>query len=310
MEIRFYVYSVFYKERESAMNSIIDSIQLTGVKRLLVLCMLHATIMGMEHIEALLSVVKDARVYTEWAFEKFGDTEDRKYDLHEACKEGREICVRYILSRNNAEKLDTLNEDKLTPLHIACDNGNITIIELLLRHGSPIDASGRHGWRPIHVACMRGHVKAVEILVKQSASLLLRDSDGWSPLQWACMKGHTNLVKFLVNYMKVPFDEQIAGILHPPHERIQREITPLLIASMLGYVHLVEFLIKEGASLDWKGPAGLTPLYVASERGHIEVVRLLLQKGAKKTIASDAGKLPVDCVSDLHRDELILLLTK
>ena len=56
--------------------------------------------------------------------------------------------------------------------------------------------------------------------------------------------------------------------------------TPLINASSMGHIEIVEVLLNNGADVNAKNGCGNTALIIASENGHKEVVEMLLKKGA------------------------------
>ena len=50
---------------------------------------------------------------------------------------------------------------KETPLHVACQNKQLPIVQYLLEHGSRIEAKQTNGYTPFHVACEKGYYDIV-----------------------------------------------------------------------------------------------------------------------------------------------------
>ena len=70
--------------------------------------------------------------------------------------------------------------------------------------------------------------------------------------------------------------------------------TPLQIASLMGYVGIVEFLLSRGCEVDTKNIDQETSLIDAVENGHVEVVKLLLDHGANPRLANKEGDEPYE----------------
>jgi ankyrin repeat protein len=71
--------------------------------------------------------------------------------------------------------------DGYTPLHVACINGNIDIVNILLKCNSSVNLCDTDGFTPLHVACIHGHLiqatcKGVNPLISHRFTLLLHFS--------------------------------------------------------------------------------------------------------------------------------------
>lgn len=75
-----------------------------------------------------------------------------------------------------------------------------------------------------------------------------------------------------------------------PNAEDKRGVTPLIIASNLGFAEGIEALIKGGARVDQTNAAGETPLISAVHRRDTALVRLLLAKGANPDRNDNSGR--------------------
>jgi ankyrin repeat protein len=62
-----------------------------------------------------------------------------------------------------------------TPSHVACINGNIDIVNILLKCNSSVNLSDIYGYTPLHVACINGNIDIVNSLLKYNSSVNLCD---------------------------------------------------------------------------------------------------------------------------------------
>lgn len=81
-------------------------------------------------------------------------------------------------------------------------------------------------------------------------------------------------------------------------------VTPLVVASNLGYFEGVEALIKAGARVDVANNAGETPLIAAVHRRDIPMVRLLLENGANPDQNDNSGRSARDYVALVGSQQL------
>lgn len=72
--------------------------------------------------------------------------------------------------------------------------------------------------------------------------------------------------------------------------RDNRGVTPLVLATGLGFVEGVELLISKGARVDEPDSAGETPVISAVHRKDIALLRILLQAGADPDRADNSGR--------------------
>ena len=93
--------------------------------------------------------------------------------LYRAAEDGHENAVKAILA-SAARKQDLLNLAETvngwTPLFIACVNGRLPIVKLLLEAGAEQKLCDLAGWTEKEYAVFRGHMKVAELLAAHGAS--------------------------------------------------------------------------------------------------------------------------------------------
>lgn len=75
-----------------------------------------------------------------------------------------------------------------------------------------------------------------------------------------------------------------------PNIRNKKGITPLQLATAMGFTEGVEALIKGGASINVSDQTGETPLIAAVHARNVPMVRLLLEKGADPDRNDNSGR--------------------
>ena len=75
-----------------------------------------------------------------------------------------------------------------------------------------------------------------------------------------------------------------------PNIADNRGVTPLMLASSLGFFEGVEALIKAGARVDEPNETGETPLISAIHRRDTQMMRVLLQAGADPDRSDNSGR--------------------
>ena len=106
-----------------------------------------------------------------------------------------------------------------TPLHCACNNDNVRLVEMLLDHSPRLalvcDTIMDRRYSPLHIACMEGNNKVIEIILQRILLLLeaadeysedspldlnVHDAYGCTPLYYACYYGHDEIVSLLLKF--------------------------------------------------------------------------------------------------------------
>ena len=121
-----------------------------------------------------------------------------------------------------------------TPLFIACREGNVDIVQLLVEAGvCDTNKAADNGTTPFYTACHHGHVDVVRLLVE--AGVCDRNKatdDGVTPFYIACQTGHVDVVRLLVE----------AGVCDT-NKAANSGTTPLRAALANGHDSCVELLL-------------------------------------------------------------------
>ena len=186
----------------------------------------------------------------------------------------------------------------LTALHLACELGKETCVEILAAKGANILVRTKDGLTPLHLACKGGYHTFTSLLITE-ATLKARDYiRGWTPLHYACQYHHIECVKqilvefsklLLLTYKTYPWD------VLPFHSlRNQDGRTILHHAFMRNDVQFVENLINLGADPNVQDNEGATPLMSAlhchGSDTDIDLLSLLLPLDWKPDIKDNSGR--------------------
>ncbi len=91
--------------------------------------------------------------------------------LHVAARFGHDECAKILLDGNALQKADPElieNTYGWSPLFIACVDGNLGIVELLIEAGADLDRFDSSGWSAKEHASLRGHMKIAERLALET----------------------------------------------------------------------------------------------------------------------------------------------
>lgn len=91
-----------------------------------------------------------------------------------------------------------------------------------------------------------------------------------------------------------------------PNIRNKKGITPLQLATAMGFADGVEALIKGGATVNVSDQTGETPLIAAVHARNVAMVRLLLEKGADPDHNDNSGRSARDYVTLMSSNTLML----
>lgn len=80
-------------------------------------------------------------------------------------------------------KVNSFNQNGVTPLHQAAYANNVPVIELLLRRGADINRQSIDGCSPLHAAVQGGSTRAVLVLVEYGADLFIENESGALPIE-------------------------------------------------------------------------------------------------------------------------------
>jgi ankyrin repeat protein len=203
-----------------------------------------------------------------------------------ACQNGHLPVVRLLLSRG-ANIHQAANDDGFTALIIACQNGHLPVVQLLLTRGADIHQAAKQGQTALMMACENGHLPVVQLLLSRGADIHQAANGGITSLAAACGQGRVSVVRLLLDTPGVNINVQS-----------KRGITPLYNASGNGHTEVVDLLIRRGSIVDLANIFAITPLHAACSDGHEGAVRLLLAAGASATLEDDHGRSAMDFATE------------
>ena len=185
------------------------------------------------------------------------------------------------------------NRYGVTPLSLACANGNAALIEELLKAGADPNTALPEGETALMTVSATGNVAAVKTLLAHGADVAAKEgSKGQTALMWAAAEGHAEAAQVLI--------ESGADI----HARSKGQFTPLLFAVRRGAIDVVRLLLARGADMNETvqgaafstGVAGPTEdstsvVGLAIINGQFDIAALLLEHGANPNAPDSRGSL-------------------
>ena len=203
--------------------------------------------------------------------------------LHWASARGGEIGEELVsmLVKRGANPNKTDNEG-LTPLHIASNNGNLPAVKMLTLNYADVNASDVDNTDDEDFPDARSSESKRSSRVAAAGSSLYIASRG-TPLHVACAAQRVHILKHMLT------EDHVRERLSIDTTKGPHGSTPLHIASRCGYMEIVELLITAGASVDVPDELGETALFRSVEGGHLSIMKLLLDSGADVRVKNKAG---------------------
>ena len=116
--------------------------------------------------------------------------------LHVASESDKLHIVKYLIEKQNVD-INIKGNDEMTPLHFACSESNLSIVEYLISKGADIEAKDYLDKTPLHYACQKGHLKIVEYLVSKGANIEAKAILELTPLYLASSYHREDVIKYL-----------------------------------------------------------------------------------------------------------------
>lgn len=183
-----------------------------------------------------------------------------------------ELVKRILSVESGASTANVPNAEGSYPIHIACKNSNVKVVQLLLDANAKLkiqDSSKRY---PLHIACELGNYELVDLILSRGPRIILETNEqGETPLLLCCRLGHHPLVQLLLSKGA---NVQITD---------SRGRTPLWYIAQKPNLSLAEALAKAGANIDNVAEDGTTPLYHSMKANNLELSIFLVKQGASLT---------------------------
>lgn len=162
------------------------------------------------------------------------------------------------------------NEEKLTPLHVACIYSKFDVVMACIEDSMEINASDIFNCTPLHYSVQGNQsLEVVKLLLENGAKLDIKAGEDLTTtvLHMSVRAGNITVTEMLLQKIDV-------------NERDRIKSTALHYAAESGYLQMVELLLDNGAYVNSKNARNFTPLSVAGEKHHKDIIRLLLEHQA------------------------------
>lgn len=209
-----------------------------------------------------------------------------------------EICI--IIDNNptlaieeNYSYLDHKAPDEL-PINLAfaaTEEGNIIVLDCLIRNGAEINKNFFWHRSPLHQAAANLNLEMVKFLLSKEADPTLKSPKGKTVL-FSASTGYGNGILSATNTEEKQLQqlEIVKLLLELDSSEIEDNHTEILhAAASCGNVRLIEYYLSLGVNIDGKDSEGLTPIAQAAYEGNYEAFTYLKEKGASLSVSTNKG---------------------
>jgi ankyrin repeat protein len=229
------------------------------------------------------------------------------------------LCARQMLEKacvflvNKQAKINLLNNESESVLHIACENGLGKLVSLLLEKGADPNVQTSkltNSQTPLHKAILNRHEDIVDLFIgfkmnhlNKSTSHLtpdfnLKDSDGQTVLSFCLWNGNLNLARKLIQNGRADVDVNDNDDIPLLHQAILRQCTDAAL-----------FLLDQKVDINKKSSVdGLTALQLAVKRHLPLVVENLCKRGADMCVLDLDGNSPLWTALDTGQEDIASIL--
>ena len=219
--------------------------------------------------------------------------------FHLACKNGQVTLIKNLLKAK--VDINALDTEGLSSLHWAAIEGNIEVTKLLISEGANIEIKGTiFKSSPLLFACQNGRTKIVQILLENGADINVKGSEGSksSAIHFATQSGKTEIVEILMQKgldINCKNDNGETPLYYTMYPRF----FPLR-CKVSHALEMAKFLIESGANIDEATVSDETPLIHAITNAKLDVVKLLISYGANVNRVGNSDSTPLHYAARCH----------
>lgn len=202
------------------------------------------------------------------------------------------------------------NRFGMTPLALACTNGNAATIEALLKAGEdPNAVVSVTGDTALMLAARTGKTDAIDVLLNHGADVNKANAEGQTPLMWAAAAKNAAAVQVLLDHKADPNAKTHTAPPPRPLDTIFSApypvggMTALLFAARQNDLESTKRLLAGGANINLGAADGTSPILIAVLNGHYALANFLLEKGADPNAADSKGRAALYAAVDMRNLE-------
>ena len=183
-------------------------------------------------------------------------------------------------------------EKRTNPLHVAAENEDIKMIELVLPYYE-IDSLNESGQTPLMLAAAVGNKAAFQMLMQNHANTRLKCPLGDCLLHFAAEGGNKHI---LTDVLSLNLDV---------NQRNHAGITPLATAALWGNQGAFDLLLKNKANEFLISKYGYSVLHFAAFAGIVPIIRELISRGLDPNLENRFGDTPLITATQASKSEAV-----
>lgn len=238
---------------------------------------------------------------------------DGKRPLHSSVQSCNVLATRILLDHN--VEVNPLKRADWTPLMLACTRQSVPLITILLENRADPLLVNKDGWSSFHVACREGNVQVLEHLLKVNGKLWDTVSkNGRTPLHTAALHGRQDVACFLIKCCGYSVDQQDSCGNTPLMDALRmghKDIGSLLLsqhcaklnvkdkmgcsvlhaAAEAGQDDIVKWLVNDQCvDVNTLSNSGMSALHSSAKEGHVLMVQTLVDLGCNIHTKDNKGR--------------------
>jgi len=219
------------------------------------------------------------------------------FEFRDACEAGQTDKVLSLINQVDKNEID---QDGYNGLHLAADNGQLDVVNILLEAGADINRVVYDGaLSALHLALSKRNFDVARKLIEAGCDINLVSQIGVSgtALHYAIIKDNLDMVKLLLEKKAdVNIVEEETGY------------SPLFLAASREQVDMMHVLLGAGPDVNLADYEGKTPLHFAAANGFGEVIKLLVDHKADVTIKNGDDETAEDVAKKVKENEIVAFL--
>ncbi|CAG7733444.1 unnamed protein product, partial [Allacma fusca] len=216
---------------------------------------------------------------------------DLSTPVHLACSQGTLKIVELMFQMQPEEKevsLKSCDLQRMTPLHCAAVFDHFALVDYLVSQGANLNTLNKDRRTPLHLAASRNAWKTMKTLIRLGADISLKDKD------------NRNMLHIMVTHdgeLDKILDHELSTLFIPILEDQDKNgNTSLHYAAKRGHIKSVEKLLTLGASILTKNNDGQNVFHLACRYGRLNIIFQILKNEQTNSVVNEAdgrGRTPL-----------------